>query len=140
MKKMLIAHFCIPALLTVGVFVFALGREPFGLEMFVAIVIEGYLFYAAPHLLWAIIAAIAKPSNRMWHAGFIAPSAVLLAISAFWLYPGDRSGLPMQWLLYWPLAILLQFVALALTAAQGRTNTPDSSSLGTCRDRAALRP
>jgi len=119
-RVMLVAHLCIPALLTVGVFVVALGREPFGLEMFVATVLEGYLFYAAPHLLWALIATLSKCSNRLWHAGFVASTVALVAISALWLFPGDRSGLPMQWLLYWPLAIFLQVVAVALTAPFGK--------------------
>jgi hypothetical protein len=126
-RTSLVAYLCIPALVTIGTFAVALGREPLGMEMFMAYVIKGYLFYAAPHLLWAVIAALAKFSNTVFHAGFIASSIALAAIASLWLFPGDSSGLPMQWLLYWPLAIALQFGIAGLTALYRRTKTPNPS-------------
>ena len=96
--------------------------------MFSAYVLGGYLFYAAPHLLWAVVATLAKFSSAVWHAGFIASSVALAAISILWLLPRDPSGLPMQWLLYWPLAIILQFVVAGCTAIYWRVKkTPDPS-------------
>jgi len=85
-RTAVVAHLCIPALITVGVFAVVLRREPFGMEMFAAYVLGGYLFYAAPHLLWAIVAALFRFSNTVWHAGFIASSIALAAISVFWLF------------------------------------------------------
>ena len=41
-------------------------------------------------------------------AGFIASFIALMAIASLWLGPQDPSGLPLQWMLYWPLAIVLQ--------------------------------
>ena len=110
----------IPALLTLGTFVVALRQEPFGLEMFGAVVLGGYFFYAGPYLLWVIVAALGKFSNALWHAGLIAASIAMVAIAILWLFPGDPSGLPMQWLLYWPLAVILQFVLAVLTVAYRR--------------------
>jgi hypothetical protein len=136
-RTAVVAHLCIPALVTVGVFAVALRREPFGIDMFAAYVLGGYLFYAAPHLLWAVVAALARFSNTVSHAGFIASSIALAAIAALWLFPGDRSGLPMQWLLYWPLAICLQIVIAGLTALYRRAHAPNSGMQPTPRSGAA---
>jgi hypothetical protein len=122
-RRTAIAYLFIPALLTVGCFAVALGRESFGIEMVAAYVLGGYLFYAAPYLLWVIVGALAKFSSTVWHAGFIASTTALAIISAFWFFPGDPSGLPMQWLLYWPLAVVLQIVVAGLTALYRRLST-----------------
>jgi len=95
--------------------------------MLVAYVLGGYLFYAAPYLLWAVVAGLASFSNAVWHAGFIASSIALAAIAMLWLSPGDPSGLPIQWMLYWPLAIVLQVLAAAFTAVYKRAHAPSSS-------------
>src|SRR5690242_8737251 len=109
-RTAVIAYLGVPALLTLGTLVVALQREAFGIQMFAAVVIGGYFFYAAPHLLWVVLGVLAKFSNALWHAGLIAASIALLAVAALWLFPGDPSGLPMQWFLYWPLAVILQIV------------------------------
>lgn len=109
-------HLGIPALFTLGVFASVLKHEPFGVEMFSNYVLEAYFFYAAPHLLWAFITVVLKPSNAIAHAGFVASSIALVAIAALWLFPRDPSGLPMQWLLYWPLALILQATMTGLLA------------------------
>jgi len=124
-RSTVLAHLCIPALLTGGTFAVALSRDPFSIEMFSTYVLGGYLFYAAPHLLWATIAALARFSSVMWHAGFIASSIALVVISAFWFFPRDPSGLPIQWMLYWPLAVALQVVVAGLTAIVHRANAPN---------------
>ena len=98
------------ALITAGTFAAAVSREPVRTEMFVAYVLWGFLFYAAPHILWTVIAAVGKFSAPVWHSGYIASSIALVAVAAFWLGPGDSSGLPIQWMLYWPLAIVLMAV------------------------------
>ena len=127
------AYLCIPALLTLGTFVVALRREPFGLDMFASVVLGGYFFYAAPHLLWVFIAALARFANVLWHAGLIAASVALLAIAALWLFPGDPSGLPLQWLLYWPLAVILQIVVAGAVALHKRMRAPNSGMQPTPR-------
>ena len=91
--------------------------------MFAAYVLGGYLFYAAPHLLWAVIAALAKFSGAVWHAGFVASSIALAAIASLWLGPRDPSGLPLQWMLYWPLAVVLLLVIAGGTAIYRRART-----------------
>ena len=130
MKRTAIAaHMGIPTLLTFGTFVVALTREALSMEMFLAYVVGGFLYCAGPHLLWVVIAALGNFQDKMWHAGLLASSIALAAISAFWLFPGDRSGLPLQWMLYWPLAIILQAVIAGLVALFNRAK-PSNISLG----------
>lgn len=125
-RTALIGHLAVPAVVTVGALAAAVRREPIGLEMFAAYVLGGYLFYSAPHLLWAIAATAAKASRAVWHAGFIASSIALVAIASLWLGPQDPSGLPLQWMLYWPLALALQLVMAGGTAIYGRARRPPS--------------
>lgn len=97
--------------MALGVYATVLMREPFSLGSFSNYVVLGYLFYAAPHLAWAVVAGLCGLSKVVWHAGFGAASIALLVIACFWLGPRDPSGLPMQWVWYWPLAIVLQLVS-----------------------------
>jgi cation transport ATPase len=130
-RAALIGHISIPALVTLGAFAVAVRREPFGMEMFSAYVLGGYLFYAAPHLLWAVAAAVAKASRAVWHAGFIASSIALAAVASLWLGPQDPSGLPLQWMLYWPLALILLFVFVGGTAIYQRAKKTPNPSINT---------
>ena len=99
--------------------------------MFSAYVFGGFLFYAGPHLLWAVAAALAKSSRAVWNAGFIASSIALAAIASLWLGPRDPSGLPLQWMLYWPLAVFLQIVIAGGTAIYHRAKTTPNPSINT---------
>ena len=63
-RSTLVGYFFAPALLVLVNFATALGREPLGLEMVVAL-LGGFLFYAAPYLLWAVVAAIGRFSTRL---------------------------------------------------------------------------
>ena len=130
-RTSLLVHLSIPAVLTLGAFAVALTRQPFGMEMFSTYVIGGYLFYAAPYLLWAVVVALAKPSVAVWHAGFVASSIALAAIASLWLGPRDPSGLPIQWMLYWPLAIVLQLVMAGGTAIYRRIRGKPNPSINT---------
>jgi len=124
MRTTLLGYLSAPALLAVGIFVSALGREPFGIEMFLAYIVSGFLFYAAPLLLWAIVATLGKFSRIVWHSGFVASCLALVVLAVFSLFFRDPSGLPMQWLLYWPLAIILQIIfagSCALYVARKRS-------------------
>ena len=108
--KTTIAHISVPAIFALGVFIYALGRETFTLEMLASVLFGGSLFYAAPHFLWAVIITVSKPSDMVAHSGFIASTVALALIASFWFFSPDPSGLPMQWKLYWPLAIILLFI------------------------------
>ena len=120
-QRTIFAHISIPAVFAVGVFLYALGRESFSLEMLASVLIGGFLFYAAPYLLWAVIVAVGKPSNVVAHSGFMASTLALAFIASLWFFPPDPSGLPMQWMLYWPLAIILLIFVAGGTAIYVRT-------------------
>jgi hypothetical protein len=128
--RTVICHISITALFAAGVFVYSLSRESFSFEIIVSVLFGGFLFYAAPHLLWAAIVAIAKLSNAVAHAGFIASTVALGVVAGFWFYPGDPSGLPFQWMLYWPLALILVVVIAGSTAAYMRIKAPNNSLQG----------
>ena len=121
MKRVVLAAYLgLPAVLTMGTLIVALQREPFGAGVFGTVVLGGYFFYAAPHLLWVFISVSARFPGALWHAGLVGASIALVAIAALWLFPGDPSGLPMQWLLYWPLAVVLQLVLAGVVALYRR--------------------
>lgn len=118
--RTMIAHLSVTAVFAVCVFAYALGREEFSSEMMASVLFGGFLFYAAPHLLWAALVLAAKVSNVVAHAGFIACTAALGIIASFWFFPPDPSGLPLQWMLYWPLALILLVCVAGGTAAYVR--------------------
>jgi hypothetical protein len=88
--------------------------------MLVAHVVGGGLFYAAPHLVWALVAAAARPTPWIWHAGFVVSSLALAFISAMAFLVHDPSGLPYQWLAYWPLAGVLLLAVVVVWLVAGR--------------------
>ncbi len=130
-RKALAVHLSVPTALTLGVFAIALGREPLGAAMIAIYFVGSYFFYAAPHLVWAVVASVAKASWAVWHAGFIASSVALAAIATFWTWPPDPSGLPLQWMLYWPLAAALQIVVAGGTAVYRRAKKEAASAAAT---------
>jgi hypothetical protein len=138
-RTSLAAHLSIPALVTLGAFTVVFQHEPFRMEMFAAYVLGGYLFYTAPHLLWAVVAALAKFSGAVWHAGFVASSIALVAIASLWLGSGDPSGLPLQWMLYWPLAVVLQIVIAGGTAIYRRAKKTPNSTINSDASRQSFR-
>ena len=115
--KRLLWHLSIPALVAIWAVLSQLRFEPFSFDLLAASGLLGFLLYSAPHLVWASVAAIGRVSNPASHAGFIAANIALIAI-AFSPLAGirDPSGLPYQWMLYWPLAVVLQAVIVATTA------------------------
>ena len=135
--KTTIAHIGIPAIFAAGVYIYALSRESFSLEMLSSVLIGGFLFYATPHLLWAVIVGVSKPSNMVAHSGFIASTLALALIASFWFFPPDPSGLPMQWMLYWPLAIILLIFVAGGTAVYVRTKAPNKAPQPTPKSGAA---
>jgi len=80
---LVIAHLCVPGLLAIGGFVAALIHESLRVDTFATVFIGGYLFYAAPHLWWTLVAGLGHFSVAMWHAGYVASSIALAAIADF---------------------------------------------------------
>ena len=129
--KTIIAHTSIPAIFAAGVFIYALNKESFSLGMLVSVFFGGFLFYAAPYFLWTVIVAIFKTSDVVAHAGFIANTVALVLIASFWFFPSDPSGLPLQWMLYWPLALLLLIIIAGSTATYIRIYAPNKAPRST---------
>ena len=88
----------------------------------------GFLYYGARFLLWAIVVKLFKTSNRVAHTGFIFVIVSLLAIASLWLVPPDPSGLPMQWLLYWPLAAILLILGPGCVAIYKNSKSPNQAN------------
>jgi hypothetical protein len=84
--------------------------------MFLSGMLGGFLFYAAPFLAWALVVSLADFSRPVSHAGFIAAAVALVALTVLSLLAHEPSGLPIQWLIYWPLAIVLQVLSVSTTA------------------------
>ena len=122
MKRVyLMAHFSLPIILAFVGLVDSLRREPVTGDLLVSHLALVPLFYAAPHLLWIALSAAANPAPAVKHAGFVASSCALLLVGALSMWgPRDPSGLPYQWLLYWPLAGLLLVVVLCGWLLAGR--------------------
>ncbi len=70
-------------------------------------IVYGLLFYSAPYLCWALIQLFAKPRLVVIHTGYLGATLSLLLIASFWFFPPDQSGLPVQWVAYWPLSLVL---------------------------------
>ncbi|MGR8929510.1 MAG: hypothetical protein ACU836_02635, partial [Gammaproteobacteria bacterium] len=88
----------------------------------------GFLFYGAPFFLWAIVVKLFKVSNQVAHTGFIFVIVSLLAIATFWLVPPDPSGLPIQWMLYWPLAAILLILGPGCVAIYKNIKSPNQAN------------
>ena len=127
-RTALISYLSFPALVAVGAFSFALKHEPLSAQMLLAYVFGGFLFYAAPHLLWAVISTLGKFSGIVLHAGFVAACIALAAVLLLSLVARDSSGLPVQWLLYWPFALLLQAALVGSSALYRRSRRPSVSA------------
>lgn len=76
--------------------------------------IYSLLFYGAPFIIFALLILILRPTNQIVHSGFIGITTGLLLISSFWLLPPDVSGLPIQWVMYWPLSVILGVLCIAI--------------------------
>lgn len=117
----LLAHLSAPILFALVALLLSLRWKPLTGELVATHLAWGLLFYAAPHLIWAAFCAAAKPLVLVWHAGFSSSSCALLLIGALSVWgPRDPSGLPYQWLAYWPLAGLLLVVVVVGWLLAGR--------------------
>ena len=105
--KTICLHLSLPAVFSAGVFIYTLNKESFSMEMLASVLIGGFLFYAAPHLLWAVLVSLTDAPKEVVHSGFIASNVSLGIIASLWFIPSQELGLSMQWMMYWPLAIFL---------------------------------
>ena len=109
-------HLVLPAAVAIWAVLLAVRFEPLTVQLVASVGFLGFLYYSAPHLLWLLIAGAARLSAGLAHAGLIAANISLTVISSFPLLGlRDPSGLPLQWMAYWPLALVLM-VAVALMA------------------------
>ena len=116
-----LAHLLFPLLFALTSLAMSLRLQPFSGELLITHLVSSLMFYAAPHFLWACLGLALKPSLFVWHAGFVASSASLLLIGTWSVWgPRDPSGLPLQWLFYWPLAGILLVVILVGWFMAGR--------------------
>jgi hypothetical protein len=110
----LVVYLCLPALVALASLFLQLRREPLTAELLTATLVWGFLFYATPFILWAGVSAAVKPVLWAWHGGFVVSSCALAFVCALSIHgPHDPSGLPYEWLIYWPVAgIALAIVLL----------------------------
>lgn len=122
MKRVhMLVHLSIPVLFGVVGLLQSLRREPITVELLLVHLAWGFLFYAAPHLLWAVLCTAVKPALGVWHAGFAVSSCALLLVAALSVWgPHDPSGLPYQWFVYWPLSGALLVVVVIGWLLTGR--------------------
>ena len=122
--KRLLLHLILPALVAGGAFWYGRRVEMSAVDAFVVYGVLGFMYYSAPHLLWAVITILSRAPGAICHAGFIAANLALIAIVLFSLTGArDPSGLPLQWVAYWPGAIFLQALFVAVTAAFRYSNS-----------------
>jgi hypothetical protein len=105
-------HLVIPITFTIIVTVVGFSHEE---REFFPVVVGSLFFYCAPYLCWAMFQFLAKPKVAVVHAGYIGATLSLLLISSVWLLPPDQSGLPIQWMAYWPLAGILAVLLSGVT-------------------------
>lgn len=116
-----LAHLLVPTAVACVALAVSLAREPLSAELLLTHLAGGFLFYAAPHLLWVALCSVLNPARVVRHLGLLLSSAALLAVCAPSLWgPRDPSGLPYQWLVYWPLAGAALLVVLLGWVLAGR--------------------
>lgn len=106
--KIILAYLSLPILWMLFTLIVGARQNGLDIEILYAAAMSG-IFYFLPFLLWIAIARFSNLSHLYWHAGLVAASVSLTAIIVLSvLGPNDPSGLPYEWLLYWPLAVVLQ--------------------------------
>lgn len=108
--KLSAKYFVLPVLFALIVATYVMVTGQHNQASWLGLVISGVLFYGAPYLLLGVLMLLFQASSRVIHAGFIGIALALLWIASLWLLPADPSGLPIQWLGYWPLAMVMGLV------------------------------
>ncbi|MFY8275010.1 hypothetical protein AAEU32_12875 [Pseudoalteromonas sp. SSDWG2] len=106
-------YFAVPILLSVVLAILSVLVRKSDLYSTLIVLVGGAMLYSAPYIVWALFSVLAKPVVKVVHAGYIGATLSLVVISSLWLLPQDPSGLPVQWMAYWPLSgILITMFAL----------------------------
>ena len=108
--RTIIAYICIPGIFALTVFSYDIYSHSLDFGLLIQALILRFFFYIAPYLLWAGVISLGKFSNFIAHAGFIGATFALLLTASMWFIPGDPSGLPLQWIVYWPLAVIVELI------------------------------
>jgi hypothetical protein len=116
----LFAHFLPPLVIAFAGLALGLRSDPLTVSALTVYLLGAGLFYAAPYILWAGLVLLLKPKRSVCHAGFFLCTGSLLAVGALSFARQDPSGLPYQWLVYWPLAGLLLLMLLIFWLFSGR--------------------
>ncbi|WP_415912131.1 hypothetical protein [Neptuniibacter sp. QD37_11] len=105
--KIAFGYLAIPVLFGFCVAIYSSLVRGFSIEENWVQYFYGVLFYLAPFAMFSIFHLLLHPHISVVHAGYIGSVLALFLIAAFWLLPPDPSGLPIQWMAYWPLAGIL---------------------------------
>ncbi|MFO6425054.1 hypothetical protein [Motilimonas sp. KMU-193] len=103
----MVKYFAIPVLFALVVAAYVMVSGKHNQASWLGLVIYDVLFYGAPYFLHSVLMWLFKAASQVIHAGFIGISLALLWIASLWLLPSDPSGLPIQWMGYWPLAVVM---------------------------------
>ncbi len=78
--------------------------------------LPNYLFYVAPHLSLLIITKLLGARPILVHAGLIGATLAFVAVSLAGVF-FNPFGSALEWLWYWPCAIVLSLLFIAVVAA-----------------------
>lgn len=110
--KIALRYMTLPIFLALAIATYSLTNGQEASEI-LAQFFYGGLFYCAPFLVLMLLQISFKPPNVVAHSSYIAASLSLVAISSVWLLPPEPSGLPLQWMVYWPLSVILIGLSIA---------------------------
>lgn len=118
--RITLGYLAVPVLLAIALAVYGFVARSADIESLFIMVFGGALFYGAPHLVWAFVHFAFKPTTVVVHSGYAGATLALALISSMWLLPADPSGLPLQWMAYWPLAFASILVCAGIGAVIAR--------------------
>lgn len=105
--KLGLKYLFIPIIFSLVVAVYAATKIERDFISGIYVFLNSVLFYCAPYVVFFVLESAFKFSAIVSHSGYIAATIARIVISLFWLLPPDPSGLPIQWMMYWPLAGIL---------------------------------
>ncbi len=121
--KLIARYLTIPMFFSLIVVSYALFTGKHNQANFFGLFVYGMFFYGAPFFVLALITWFFKASNQIIHMGFIGVSMALLLISSLWILPPDPSGLPVQWMMYWPLSFFLGLILIGASLVFNKYKT-----------------
>lgn len=118
--RIVIGYLAVPMLLALVLGVYGFVAKGADFKSLLVMVFGGFFFYGVPYLVWVLVHLGFKPTTLIVHSGYIGATFALALISSVWLLPSDPSGLPLQWMAYWPLALALMLICTGIGAAIAR--------------------